>query len=227
MSSGSRSTRGVLAVAQTVTPKPVKGRSLAGRLAENAAVLLKSHRIIAQMIDLGSAITPAAEWLVDNYYLVERQIREIRSASAARLLSATAQAGRRAVRGISAGIRRGLGLCRPHRQPLRSRDAVPLRARLSGGAAADDRRALGGRHHARGSCWSKTSTRSPNAIVRSGAARQEADALADRLLGAGGRAVEPVSAVLADAERQAAAGRLRRPARATGCATRIPGSRRR
>ena len=33
----------------------------------------------AKAIDEGRTITPAAEWLVDNYHLVEKQIREIRS----------------------------------------------------------------------------------------------------------------------------------------------------
>ena len=87
--------------------------------------------------------------------MADRQLSSRREAdprdplrSAARLLPAAAQARRRTVRRISARVRRGLGLRRPHRQPLRSRDAVPLRARLSGGPAADDRRALGGRDHA-------------------------------------------------------------------------------
>ena len=68
-----------LAVAQPVTPKPTKGHPLAGRLADNAAVLLDAYRTIAKAIDEGRAITPAAEWLIDNYHLVERQIRDIRS----------------------------------------------------------------------------------------------------------------------------------------------------
>ena len=69
-----------LAVAQSVTPRLTKGHPLAGRLANNGTVLLDAYRVIAKAIDEGRAITPAAEWLVDNYYLVERQIREIRSA---------------------------------------------------------------------------------------------------------------------------------------------------
>ena len=68
-----------LAAAQPVTPNPIKGLPLAGRLAENAAVLLASHRAIAAAADAGGAITPAAEWLLDNYYLVERQIEDIRA----------------------------------------------------------------------------------------------------------------------------------------------------
>ena len=64
-------------------------------------------------------------------------------------------------------------------------------------------------------------------IVHSSAARQEADDLADRLLGAGGRAAEPASAVLAGVERHAAAGRVRRPARAPAARSGSAGSRRR
>jgi len=59
-----------LAVAQTVTPRPARGHRLSGRLADNGAVLLHAYRTIARSIDEGRAITPAAEWLVDNYYLV-------------------------------------------------------------------------------------------------------------------------------------------------------------
>ena len=44
-----------------------------------AAVLLEAYRDIVKAINEGRAITPAAEWLVDNYHLVEKQIRELRS----------------------------------------------------------------------------------------------------------------------------------------------------
>src|SRR5208282_3682440 len=64
----------------SVTPKPTRGHPLAGRLADNGTVLLHAYRAIARAIDERRPITPAADWLVDNYYLVERQIREIRSA---------------------------------------------------------------------------------------------------------------------------------------------------
>jgi cyclic beta-1,2-glucan synthetase len=67
-----------LAAAQAVAAKPVRGHPLAGRLADNASVLLKSHAAIARVADQGGAITPAALWLLDNYYLIERQIHDIR-----------------------------------------------------------------------------------------------------------------------------------------------------
>src|ERR1700733_2937402 len=69
-----------LAVAQTVTPRVTRGHPLSGRLADNGAVLLHAYRTIAKSIGEGRAITPAADWLLDNYYLVEREFREIRAA---------------------------------------------------------------------------------------------------------------------------------------------------
>ncbi len=69
-----------LAVAQTVTRRPARGHPLSRRLADNGAVLLHAYRKVARSVDEGRTITPAADWLVDNYYLVERQVREIRSA---------------------------------------------------------------------------------------------------------------------------------------------------
>ena len=67
-----------LAVAQPVTPGERDGASLAKRLTENEAVLVAAYRDIAKAVDAGAAITPAAEWLVDNFYVVEKQIRGIR-----------------------------------------------------------------------------------------------------------------------------------------------------
>jgi cyclic beta-1,2-glucan synthetase len=68
-----------LAAAQPVMPGVQKGASLARRLRENEVVLVRAYRDIAQTVESGSAITPAAEWLLDNFHIVEKQIREIRS----------------------------------------------------------------------------------------------------------------------------------------------------
>ena len=67
-----------LAAAQPVTTMPTTGRRLATRLRENGRVLLEAYRAIAVAIREERAITPAAEWLVDNFHVVEEQIREIR-----------------------------------------------------------------------------------------------------------------------------------------------------
>ena len=67
-----------LAAAQRVTPKPGRGRPLAPRLRDNGHVLLAAYRAIGKAIREERAITPAAEWLVDNFHIVEEQIREVR-----------------------------------------------------------------------------------------------------------------------------------------------------
>ena len=67
-----------LAVAQRVTAYPGRGRPMAARVRDNARVLLAAYRGIAGAIREERAITPAAEWLVDNFHVVEEQIREIR-----------------------------------------------------------------------------------------------------------------------------------------------------
>ena len=44
---------------------------------ENAKILLGAHRAIAAAVASGGAITPSAEWLLDNHHIVEEQVREI------------------------------------------------------------------------------------------------------------------------------------------------------
>jgi cyclic beta-1,2-glucan synthetase len=66
-----------LAAVQRVTAKPAAGRPLAERLGDNGRVLLQAYRAIAKAISEEQDIMPAAEWLVDNFHVVEEQIREI------------------------------------------------------------------------------------------------------------------------------------------------------
>ena len=68
--------------AQAVTTRPVAVRPLTARLRDNHRALLEAHRAIARSIAAGGAITPAAEWLVDNYHVVEA--RSARSATTCR-----------------------------------------------------------------------------------------------------------------------------------------------
>jgi cyclic beta-1,2-glucan synthetase len=67
-----------LAVAQTVTDTPRRGRAIRPRVTENGRVLLQSYRVLARAIKEERSITPAAEWLVDNFPIVDEQLREIR-----------------------------------------------------------------------------------------------------------------------------------------------------
>jgi cyclic beta-1,2-glucan synthetase len=68
-----------LAAAQPVTPRPPRVVSLRSRLDDNAVVLLAAYRASAAEMEEGREVAPAAEWLLDNYHVVEEQIREIRA----------------------------------------------------------------------------------------------------------------------------------------------------
>jgi cyclic beta-1,2-glucan synthetase len=67
-----------LAAAQTVTGSPRRGRPVGPRIAENGRVLLDAYGVLARAIKDEQSITPAAEWLLDNFHIVDEQIREIR-----------------------------------------------------------------------------------------------------------------------------------------------------
>jgi len=67
-----------LAAAQTVTRRPRDRLALHDRLDANAVVLLAAYRASAAALENGQTVVPAAEWLLDNYHVVEEQIRKIR-----------------------------------------------------------------------------------------------------------------------------------------------------
>src|ERR1051325_2071177 len=56
-----------------------KGRAqLLPRLEDNGRILEAAYKALVEALRKGHAISPAAEWLVDNYHIVEEQLREIR-----------------------------------------------------------------------------------------------------------------------------------------------------
>ncbi|MDO6671370.1 GH36-type glycosyl hydrolase domain-containing protein [Cobetia amphilecti] len=67
-----------LALAQNVTETPSRVLPLSRRLEDNAKVLLKAYRASAKEVAEDRDIVPAATWLLDNYHLIEAQVREIR-----------------------------------------------------------------------------------------------------------------------------------------------------
>jgi len=67
-----------LALAQRITTKRGAGRGLANRLRENDRTLLDAYRATARASREERGITPAAEWLLDNFHVAQEQIREIR-----------------------------------------------------------------------------------------------------------------------------------------------------
>jgi len=188
-----------LAVAQAVTAMPIRVRSLAARLDENAAVLRSSHRIMAKATEEGRAITPAAEWLLDNYYLAERQIHNIRSD----LPPGYYRQLPKLAAGPFAGYPRVLGLAWAFVAHTDSRFDAEMLCRYV--RAYQEVQPL-----EIGELWAIAITlrivlienlrRLSERIVRNRFARQEADTLANRLLGAGGRIAEPVPEVLKDHE---------------------------
>src|SRR5688572_4821904 len=179
-----------LAAAQPVTRRASRGRRLLARVEDNGRVLRESYHVIATAIREERAITPAAEWLVDNFHVVDEQLREIRDdlpPGFYRELPKLAEgplAGYPRVYGIAwafvahtdsrfepEALRRFV--CAYQRvQPLTIGElwavAITLRVVL-----VENLRRLAER------------------IVRGRAARQEADALADELLGLGRRPGAP------------------------------------
>ena len=67
-----------LAAAQRTTDEPSKGRNLLPRIRDNAQALLAGYRNVTETVRGKGEITPAAEWLLDNFHVVEEQIRGMR-----------------------------------------------------------------------------------------------------------------------------------------------------
>ncbi len=63
-----------LAGAHVLSKKSSPDRLL-GRLADNEHLLLEVHALLTQTVKKQYQITPAGEWLLDNFYLIEEQIQ--------------------------------------------------------------------------------------------------------------------------------------------------------
>src|SRR5256886_10948396 len=57
---------------------PQRVSLLLPRLEENGRKLIAAYKALAESIREEHVISPAAEWLVDNFHIVEEQVREIR-----------------------------------------------------------------------------------------------------------------------------------------------------
>ena len=184
-----------LAAAQGVTTRPLAVRSLTARLRDNRRALLDAHLAIAKSITQGGAITPAAEWLVDNYHVVEAQIRQIGDdlpPGYYRQLPKLAE-------GPLAGYPRVLGLAWAFVAHTDSRFDAHLLTRFVSAYQRVQPLTIG-------ELWAIAITlrivlvenlrRAAEQIVSRRAIRQEADKLADRLLGGEGHKPEPTAAIL-------------------------------
>ncbi|MGC2781213.1 MAG: glucoamylase family protein, partial [Bradyrhizobium sp.] len=184
-----------LAAAQHITARPTTGRSLAVRLKDNESALLEAYRAIAGAVAEGRAITPAAEWLLDNYHLVEEQIREIRDD----LPSGYYRQLPKLSVGPFAGYPRVFGVAWAFVAHTDSRFDPDMLCRFVRAYQRVQPLTIG-------ELWAVAITlrivlvenlrRAARRIVTSRDARQEADTVADRLLGVNGHAVEPATLVL-------------------------------
>ncbi len=179
-----------LAAAQQVTPRRSARRSLHARLRDNESVLLAAYRTIGAAVGEGRSITPAAEWLLDNYHLVEQQIRDIR----ADLPPGFYRQLPRLADGPFAGYPRVFGIAWAYVAHSDSRfDPESLRLFVRAYQRVQPLTI--------GELWAVAITlrivlvenlrRAAARIVSSRAARQDADSAADRLLGVNGCAAEP------------------------------------
>src|SRR3990170_1155020 len=62
-----------LATKHTLTTQQ-PSEQLLKRLDENESILLEVHSIVTETVKGNNRIVPAAEWLLDNFYLIEEQI---------------------------------------------------------------------------------------------------------------------------------------------------------
>lgn len=188
-----------LAAAQTVTPEPIRVRPLSTRLAQNSAVLLAAYKTLLQGTEEGRAVTPTAEWLIDNYHLIEKQIRAIQSDLPAGYYRQLPKLGV----GPFAGYPRVFGMAWAFVAHTDSRFDPDM---LVGYVRAYQQvQPLN-----IGELWAVSITlrlvmienlrRLAVQIVQGRAARHLADNLADRLLGASGQEAQPTHIVLSDHE---------------------------
>src|SRR5436853_5911951 len=183
-----------LAAAQPVTARPTTGRSLAVRLRDNESVLLEAYRAIASAVGAGRAITPAAEWLLDNYHLVEGQIREIRDD----LPPGYYRQLPKLTTGPFAGYPQVFGVAWAFVAHMDSRFDPEMLRRFVRAYQRVQPLTIG-------ELWAVAITlrivlvenlrRGAKRIVTGRAARREADALADRLLGVNAHPAEPIRSV--------------------------------
>ena len=184
-----------LAKAQRVLARPSRGRPVLTRLTENAKVLDEAYRVIADTTRDGRPITPAAEWLLDNFHVVEEQVREIKNDLPPRYYQELPKLSE----GHLAGYPRVFGLVWAFVAHTDSRFDFQALARFVNAYQRVQPLTIG-------ELWAIAITlritlvenvrRLAEAILRSREASLEADAVADRLLGTNARELEPVNEVL-------------------------------
>ncbi|MCI0407056.1 MAG: glycosyl transferase, partial [Acidobacteria bacterium] len=184
-----------LAAAHRTAKKPSRGRNLLPRVRENARVLLAGYRNIAETVLAKQEITPAAEWILDNFHVVDEQLRGIRDhlpRSYYRLLPKIAT-------GHLAGYPRVYGLAWAYVAHTDSRFEMETIQRFVRAYQRVQPLTIG-------ELWAvaihlrvalvENLRRLSQLIIRSRQERARADELADRLLGLGDQPVEVPDVVL-------------------------------
>jgi cyclic beta-1,2-glucan synthetase len=173
-----------------VLPEIRRGRPVLPRLVENGRVLLAAYRAIAAAIREERAISPASEWLVDNFHIIDEQIREIRDD----LPSGYYRQLPKLAAGPLAGYARVYGLAWGFIEHTDSRFDLELFRRYVRAYQRVEPLTIG-------ELWASAISlrlvlvenlrRLVDALIARRRARDAADATADRLLGVGGQPAGP------------------------------------
>ena len=184
-----------LAAAEKVTTSPSTRQHLARRLQANGRALFDAYRDVETAVHEERAITPADEWLLDNFYVAQQQIRQVQD----HLPRGFYRALPTLAEGPLEGYPRVFGLAWAL---VAHTDSRLDRETLVGFVSAYQRV----QPLTIGELWAvaimlrlvlvENLRRSADQTANGRAACREADALADRLLGLGGRAPEPPEAAL-------------------------------
>ncbi|HEV2206618.1 MAG TPA: glucoamylase family protein [Candidatus Acidoferrales bacterium] len=175
-----------LASEHTLAPPSRKSRPLTPRVVENGRVLLECYRSLAKAVQQEYAITPAAEWLVDNFHIVDEQVREVRD----HLPQGFYRKLPKLASGELEGFPRVFAVAWAFVEHTDSRLDTEVLRRFMDAYQRVQPLTIG-------ELWALTITlrvvlvenlrRIAQTLIRSRAARQEADELADRLIGAHGQ----------------------------------------
>jgi cyclic beta-1,2-glucan synthetase len=169
-----------------------RGRAISPRIRDSARTLLHCYRAIAAAIGEEGALTPAAEWFLDNFHVVDDTLRSIQAdlpAGFYRQLPKLAD-------GPLHGYPRVLGLAWAFVAHTDSHFEPEALRRFVGGFQRAQPLTIG-------ELWAvpialrmvlvENLRRLAEGIVQGRAARHDADALANELLGLGGRTARPLA----------------------------------
>lgn len=185
-----------LAAAQRVTEDSRSGRRLNRRLKDNGRALLGAYRGVEKAVREERHITPADEWLLDNFFVAQEQIRQVRDDLPHDFYRGLPKIADGPLRGYP----RVFGIAWAFVAHTDSRVDREMLIRFVNAYQRVQPLTIG-------ELWAvaialrivliENLRRAADEIVNARAARAEADALADELLGLGGReAISPKAALL-------------------------------